>query len=406
MPLDPSIILGAGQGVTPLNNPVDVMSKGLQFQNLAMANTQQKQEFQDNQAMRNAMNNHTSIDENGNPSIDRAGIMKELGQTSPSTVMKAAQGFAQMDLAMQKQRMESASEKLDFAGKILGGVSDQKSYENAMKQAQSVGADTSQWPEQYDPKFVQYSQQKALNTKDQIDLQIKQQDVQNKKRDLDIQTFKTFGAGGMPGGSSGGTPNPPGYIPPQKPGQNAQLSPVDPATLINRAPQDQKAALTKEISHASNVAAVAKPLIETHDAMVQAAKDNKIGEYMGLKNHYTQLVRTANQDITDNNSREATIEGIVKSTAPGLEAKLSGDYSNSQKAVRDWVGLEKASPTATNAGIDLNKFSKTHIDPSLLVMPGDKSPSIQQSQKYIPSKSEAAAELARRQAARQSQASK
>lgn len=47
MPLDPNIILQAGQGVTPLQNPMDAMGKALQLKGLMQQQAKQQQEFQD-----------------------------------------------------------------------------------------------------------------------------------------------------------------------------------------------------------------------------------------------------------------------------------------------------------------------------------------------------------------------
>ena len=186
MPLDPSIILGAGQGVTPLQNPMDVASKAMAYQNLAMTNQQQRQSFQDEQALRSAYAQNTSVDSNGNASLDRQGLLKNLAQVSPSLVPKVASQFQEMD----NQVLKSNLEKVSSAAQMLNGVTDQDSY-NAVRSsplAQTAGAGN--WPAQYDPKFVDNMYAQSMSHKDLLEAQAKQQGLDIQKQGQQIEQAK------------------------------------------------------------------------------------------------------------------------------------------------------------------------------------------------------------------------
>lgn len=184
MPLDPSIILGVGQGVTPLQNPMDVAGKALNYQNLAMQNTQNRQTFNDEQAMRNAYAQNTRVDENGNPSIDRQGILKSLAESSPSMVPKVQMDFQNMDTNTQKQKLEKSVKDLEFGSRTMLGVHDQASYDEALKIGQAAGHDTSHYPPVYDPKFVETQIGKGMEAKDWAKTQIEKLAEQNKEREF------------------------------------------------------------------------------------------------------------------------------------------------------------------------------------------------------------------------------
>lgn len=190
--LNPNIIMGAQ--LPQIQSPLDNYSKAMTLQSLAAKNQtdqlqarQAQQDFGDNQALRNATANHTTVDENGNPTIDRPGMLKELGTTSPSLVPKAAMSFGQQDAQIQEQKIKTLHGKLDAMGQFLGGVHDQDSYVNALQQAKSIGADISQFPPQYDPNVVKHAQFATLNAKDQIEATQKQQEIGIKEEDLSVK---------------------------------------------------------------------------------------------------------------------------------------------------------------------------------------------------------------------------
>lgn len=197
--LDSSIILG---GKAPqLENPLDMASKAMAFKSLANRSQtegiqaqQAQQQFNDENAIRSATNNNTTVDKDtGSVSIDRKGLYADLAKANPSLVPKVAQQFAANDLAVQTNQLNAKKEMMDFGGKVLGGVHDQASYDDAIEQLESVHpGSTKGYPKQFDPNFVQSKQNAAMSAKDLADNQIKQMEQQNKAAELGLQT-KKFG---------------------------------------------------------------------------------------------------------------------------------------------------------------------------------------------------------------------
>lgn len=189
MPLDPSIIL-QGQQQVPLQNPMDLAKSAMGFQDMMMQNQQARQQYNDNQALRQAQANNTSVDENGNVQLNRKGMLSDLARMSPSQVSAQAQNFAQMDYNMQKQKIEGALQKINTGSQLLNGVNDQTSYERALSQMQDAGVPTNQFPPQYDPNIVQRAQSQALSYKDQLEAHAKQQGLDIEQKNADIETQK------------------------------------------------------------------------------------------------------------------------------------------------------------------------------------------------------------------------
>lgn len=191
--LDPNIILQANQPTTQLQNPMDTMGKMMQMKSLAdqsylegLKRQQMTQEFNDQQTMRNAYANNTKVDSSGNATLDRAGMMKDLAQNAPHLVPQQQMAFATQDFNAQKMQYEKLHQNLDMMAQLAGGVSDQQSYERFLKQGAALGGDMSQFPQQYDPKFVSNYQAQALSAKDQIENKFKQQDLGVKQQELAV----------------------------------------------------------------------------------------------------------------------------------------------------------------------------------------------------------------------------
>src|SRR5579872_6363237 len=143
--VDPSIILSANQ--PQFQSPIDMANKALTMRALLSQGQaedikarQMQQEFDDNQAIRNATNKHTMVDANGMPSIDQEGVLKELGESNnPSLAPKAAMQFSQMNQQIQQQKLATLHANITAGSEILNGVHDQPSYEKALQQMDALG---------------------------------------------------------------------------------------------------------------------------------------------------------------------------------------------------------------------------------------------------------------------------
>src|ERR1700677_322232 len=205
MPLDPSIILGAGQGVTPLQNPMDVMGKAmnyqnalLQSQNLAMQNQVMRQQYNDEQALRIAAAQNTHVDESGNYSQDRKGILKSLADTAPNLVQKTAIGFQQQDLAT----MQAQVEKGNIMAQVGGGAKNQQEWNDSLATMNRYGLDTSRMPTVFDPEYSNHLQSYGMTAAQQAQNAIAQQNAntealgeKNKEQQLAIERQEAFGSG-------------------------------------------------------------------------------------------------------------------------------------------------------------------------------------------------------------------
>lgn len=419
MPLDSSIIMG----VRPpdIQNPLDSYTKALTIKSLINKSQiegnqaqQSQQDFSDSQAMRSAMSNNTTIDANGTPSFNKAGVLSDLAKSSPSLVPKAAQSFASMDYEMQQQKLKSIRDQIDTGGQILNGAKDQKSYTDALNQMKAIGLPTDNLPAQYDPNIVNAAQAKAMNVKDHIDTQLKGQEVQNKAQELAIERRKLFGDMGSGAPGSGIQTNRAGSKQAGQPGQTGQstnLSPVDPAIYLKHMPQADQEAMAKEIAHNQNISEVAPDLVDTQNQIIQALKDHDFRKVKALQNTYNSQMGTAFKDV-EGSARQAAVEHQIEATMPGLQDIVTGGAPQRQQALKTFLTSGQASPRSTANGLDLAKFEKTTVNPEIFtkMIKTDSAPAQTigsgKGNKYLPTQAEAAAELARRQSLKQSQASK
>lgn len=101
--------------------------------------------------------------------------------------------FQQQDIAAQKAQFDKNMQEIEMTGQILGTVTDQHSWVQALKDAQRMGIDTSKLPQGYDPSFVNSLKYRTMKAKDQLDQQMKDkqfsadQDWKSKDYDLNKQ---------------------------------------------------------------------------------------------------------------------------------------------------------------------------------------------------------------------------
>ena len=68
----------------------------------------------------------------------------------------------------QAGQLDAALKQLEIGAQLMGGVSDQASYDNAKNQMRQFGMNVDTMPAEYSPQFVQQAQQSALSFKDRI----------------------------------------------------------------------------------------------------------------------------------------------------------------------------------------------------------------------------------------------
>lgn len=162
MALDPSIILQAGRGVTPLLSPTDIQDQQMQREMGRYKLNALRQEADDDATYRNVLRSGTAPDELPNK-LYSAGLGKRAqeAQTFQATQAKTAR-------EAEKAKYESALKQYEVVGQVLGTVRDQASYDAGRAQLQAMGIPTPNAPPQYDPNVVQQFQMQAMSAKDQV----------------------------------------------------------------------------------------------------------------------------------------------------------------------------------------------------------------------------------------------
>lgn len=346
MPLDSSIAMGAK--LPELPNPMDMAIKAMTLKDLSsksqlnqIQNQQAQQDFSDNQALRTAVSNNTKVDPSGVPTIDRSGMLRELGTTSPSLVPKAAMQFAQQDMEIQNQKFKSQAEKMGMAGQLAGSVTDQPSLDNLHKTATAMGLDTSPIPTQYDPvetpKIMANLQMRALTAQQQIEAQAKQQgltieqnkaNIENKKLDLELKKNSSQ--------------------------QNQETLSALQALRGNPALQRAET----NVLSAKNLNDLAEQL-----------RDPNTGE-INLNNANPQQVRLANHELLRMASGGSGSEADLESLQPGtpqyklaeLHQKLTGKVSGADAAQYLQQGLDYANTLSKSSSQFLYQNAKHVVD--------------------------------------------
>lgn len=191
MPLDPSIIMSAKP--VEVQNPMDAMGKLMTMQSLANQNQlhsiemkQHNQTFNDDQAMKQAYQNNTTVGPDGKISFNKDGMLKSLANTNAYLVPKAEMALAQNNA----EKMKILKEQAEYAGQKVDGVTDQKSWDSYKEHLRSIGYPVEQLPNELDKNILPHIKMQAMNAKDQYSTQIAQQEADNKKQHLGIEQQK------------------------------------------------------------------------------------------------------------------------------------------------------------------------------------------------------------------------
>ena len=166
MALDPSIILQAGRGVTPLMSQAEIQDQQMQRELGGMKLAQMRQAMQDDQSMRDIARSTGANDLAG--AYYKAGLVKPAQEAQK---FQTDQQKSQRDA--EKSKLEAAMKQFEIVGQVLGGVRDQASYDAGRQQLQQFGIPTPNAPPQYDPAAVQQFSQQAMSAKDRMEQQYK-----------------------------------------------------------------------------------------------------------------------------------------------------------------------------------------------------------------------------------------
>ena len=162
MALDPSIILQAGRGVTPLLSPTDIQDQQMQREIGRYKLNALRQESDDDAAYRNVLRSGATPDELPNK-LYSAGLGKRAQEAQ-----KFQGDQAKTIRETEKAKLDNAMKQYELVGQVLGTVRDQASYDAGRQQLQAMGIPTPNAPPQYDPAVVQQFAQQATSAKDRL----------------------------------------------------------------------------------------------------------------------------------------------------------------------------------------------------------------------------------------------
>lgn len=195
MPLDPNIIL-QGRGVQ-LDNPLDVANKALTMKQLSQSTQRNGQVLADEQALRDAYKQNTSVGADGKASLNRGGVANTLSSLGRGDLAMDAQN------KMGQQDMEKLTEHAKIAKQLAFSITDAPSYEYARQQGIKMGLPRAETlPAEFDPNFVKQMQMGTLSAEEQLgnywkerEMQIKEHEAKTKARDVGVKAAE--GAGKM-----------------------------------------------------------------------------------------------------------------------------------------------------------------------------------------------------------------
>lgn len=116
-------------------------------------------------------------------------MMPEIGRVAPGQALnysKAIQGQQKALSDAQMAQLNQAKTQLELVGRLVGGVTDEASFQAARQQAQAYGIPLDGVPAQYDPNWVQQTRQQTLTAQQQIDNFYKEQGLNLQRERLEL----------------------------------------------------------------------------------------------------------------------------------------------------------------------------------------------------------------------------
>lgn len=71
-------------------------------------------------------------------------------------------------LKLNSEQLKLANERADYVAQLASGVSDEQSYQNALRQAESAGIPIDRAPKNYDPAWIEQTIQQSISIKDRL----------------------------------------------------------------------------------------------------------------------------------------------------------------------------------------------------------------------------------------------
>lgn len=331
---------------------------------LANQNQMQRQQMNDDKATRSAFQNNMTTDENGRPTLNRAGVLSDL--TKAGLGQKAydmQRTWNAQDLQQRQAQIDMHMKSAEAFGQIFGGVKDQptpelkqKAWDQAMPVAEKLGlVDPNNHPKQYDEAYLNGMLGQVMSFKDRLAHQEKSQQlgidqqkanaetdsVNVKKQDLALQRQKLYGGSG------------------QGPGQMAGKTgaTLDPATLVPiNVPEHHQAKAFEEIKDAQNISALAPKILAAFDK----GSSRNPNEALQGQREFEGLINTTVKE-QEGTARQAAFDSIHKKMTPSGLLALPGENDAKRQTVIEYLKSKGSAPTAKAYGIDLSKYPSTSV---------------------------------------------
>lgn len=113
-----------------------------------------------------------------------------------------AQTYEANRMKLDAGKLENAIKQIDFVGNVAAGVKDEATYQFGVQQLKRAGIDTSSFPTQFDPNWLQQQMQQTLSLKERLMLQAKDMkliEIYDPKSPTGTRFVKEQDAVGQPG---------------------------------------------------------------------------------------------------------------------------------------------------------------------------------------------------------------
>lgn len=110
--------------------------------------------------------------------------LSSLAQINPQKAYELQTQMRNDQIAQQKQKLEEYTSKANLGAQMLGGITDEQSYQAAKPKLIEHGIfEPNELPDQYDPSYIKARQLQALSVKDRLDQHWKEKEDQYKTLD-------------------------------------------------------------------------------------------------------------------------------------------------------------------------------------------------------------------------------
>ena len=171
--IDSSIAMG----VKPMRieSPMNALAKAMQLKQLQQQGQMGEMQMQDRQRGLAADNALAQLLAGGKSVADvSTGLASQGYGRQALDYAKQMQAAAKDKAAAEKGQLSNTMTKLSLGAQLLGGVTDQASYDAARATAQANGLDVSRMQPNYDPAFVAQKLKEGLTVKEQLEQYWKQ----------------------------------------------------------------------------------------------------------------------------------------------------------------------------------------------------------------------------------------